>query len=90
MRGFANAAVKNNTAAIADLTKAIELNPSNAGAYFVRGRVYYNMNNNVAAKADWTKSAALGDREAALVLKYPPSKHKPAAPGNSNWVVWKK
>jgi Flp pilus assembly protein TadD len=88
MRGFANASVKNNTQAMSDLNKAIELNPSNAGAYFARGKLYLLLNNKTAGKADLTKSAALGDREAAFFMKAPTQKHRSSP--SSDWVVWKK
>jgi hypothetical protein len=48
---------------------------------------YLNLNNKAVAKADWTKSAALGNREAFFMLKASPAKHTPTP---TNWVVWKK
>jgi tetratricopeptide (TPR) repeat protein len=91
MRGYVNQAIKNNSGAIADLTKAVELNPSNSDAYLERGKLYYALNNKIAARIDWTKAMALGSRIAAVFLKYPPQKYKPSTTSAANnWVVWKK
>jgi tetratricopeptide (TPR) repeat protein len=45
--------------AIADLTRAIELDPQNARTYHTRGRVYFNMGAYDRAIADYTKAIEL-------------------------------
>jgi hypothetical protein len=52
------------------------------------------MDNKVAAKADWTKAAALGNQGAVFSLAHPPVSHKNASKSSSastsgNWAIWK-
>jgi Flp pilus assembly protein TadD len=49
----------NNSAAIADYTKALQINPRNAQAYHARGGVYLSLNNRVMARSDFQTAVAL-------------------------------
>ncbi|MBE8949285.1 MAG: tetratricopeptide repeat protein [Quinella sp. 3Q1] len=48
--------------AIENFSKAIELNPNLAQAYFARGKCYQFVGNMAQAQADLSKAAALGFR----------------------------
>jgi tetratricopeptide (TPR) repeat protein len=50
--------------AIADYNKAIELDPKNARAYFIRGLAKLSLNENDGACLDWSKAGELGFGEA--------------------------
>jgi tetratricopeptide (TPR) repeat protein len=58
-RGIANYQQLENENAIADLTKAIQLNEDNASAYHSRGRIYYEMEEYQEAIEDFKKSLSL-------------------------------
>ena len=64
---------KNNSrdykGAIADYTKAIELNPNYTLAYANRGISKENLGNLAGACADWRKAANLGDKDSAEWVK---------------------
>jgi len=48
--------------AISDYTKAIEINPKDAIAYYNRGNTYIvNLGNKVKGCADWKKACELGE-----------------------------
>jgi tetratricopeptide (TPR) repeat protein len=50
-----------NSLAIKDFTKAIELNPNNSLAYRYRGAAYVRLGNYRQALEDWKEGARLGD-----------------------------
>jgi len=53
-----------NEKAISDLTKNIELNPSDEYFYQMRGCIYYRMRNYEKAIADFTKAIELNPKDA--------------------------
>ena len=68
-RAFKKAEKGDDVGAIADYTKAIELNPEDALAYYNRGIAKGNLDDMSGACADWIKSASLGDEDAAEFVK---------------------
>lgn len=58
-RGYVLSSQYNNTAAIAEFSRAVQLNPQHALAYFRRGNAYYQAKNTDAAVQDWLKVVAL-------------------------------
>ncbi|HLN53807.1 MAG TPA: tetratricopeptide repeat protein [Lentimicrobium sp.] len=54
--------------AIQDLTKAINLKPDYAEAWYNRGVAYYQMQQNEKACHDWRRAAELGFKEANIVM----------------------
>jgi len=56
--------------AIADFTKAIELNPKDAGSYYNRGVVYYFKGNIEKACFDAKHACSLGYCKAYSFLQY--------------------
>ena len=59
------AKAKDHNGAIRDYTKAIELDPNDANAYYNRGVSKENLGDLNGACADWKKAAALGHKNAA-------------------------
>ena len=55
--------------AVADYTKAIEINPQNASAYLNRGIERERVNDLKGACDDWRKAAGLGKENAAEWVK---------------------
>ena len=62
-RGLAHMAAEPD-AAIADFTKAIQLDPRNSAAYFNRGRILANKNNLDDAISDFSKAIDIDPRDA--------------------------
>ena len=58
-----------NQGAIEELSKAIELNPKNADAYFWRAVAKCYLGNNADCCADYTKAEKLGHPSAAQMLE---------------------
>ena len=63
--GYDKAEAKDYYGAIADYTKAIEINPNYAKAYSYRGISKENLGDLNGACADWKKAAELGNTDAA-------------------------
>jgi tetratricopeptide (TPR) repeat protein len=59
-RGYTYFTSGNYAACIADFSKAIELQPDLAAAWYCRGLANYRTNENVAAIQDLTKARSLG------------------------------
>jgi tetratricopeptide (TPR) repeat protein len=59
-RGIVKDSLKDYYGAIADYTKAIEVNPSYAGGYFNRGNAKYKLGDIKGACQDATKAQKLG------------------------------
>ena len=59
-RGISYALLGNLIQAIADATKAIQINPNFANAYFVRSVCYQELGDNAKAQADFAKAKQLG------------------------------
>ena len=59
-RGLSYKDSGNNTRAIQDLTKCIELNPNYAEAYYNRAISYQATGDDTRAQADYAKARALG------------------------------
>ena len=59
-----------DSGAIDDFNKAIELNPDLASAYFNRGNCRYYSGAETDACADWTKASELGDEKAKYSLQH--------------------
>src|SRR5262245_10919335 len=83
-RGIANAAKKEYDQAIADFSKAIELNPKDVAAYNDRAAVYTTKGDYQHAVADVTKAVELaaqapGKPAAAAAIAVPAAPGKPAA-----------
>ena len=53
-RGLIKSVIKDNSGAVEDYSKAIELNPKNADNYFGRGNVYRDMKNYKMAIVDFS------------------------------------
>ena len=70
-RGIAKAKLKDYQGAIADFSKAIQLDPQLASAYYNRGIAKQIVNDLDGACADWRKAAALGNNSAAESLREP-------------------
>ena len=64
-RGLAKAELQNYKGALADFTKAIEINPNYSNAYKNRGVSKENLGDLSGACADWKKAANLGNIDAA-------------------------
>jgi tetratricopeptide (TPR) repeat protein len=64
LRGVAWYQKKDYDKAIADYTKAIEINPQSAEAYYNRGIAWYDKGNNEKAIADYTKVIAINPKDA--------------------------
>jgi len=58
-RGFANDALKNPNMALQDFTKAITVDPNNAGGYVARANTLYNMTKYQEAAEDYKKAEVL-------------------------------
>lgn len=67
--GILNGMLKRYPEAIANLNKAIELNPKNDIALKNRGQAYFLSGNIVNACADYSRAAQLGNTEAAGLLR---------------------
>lgn len=67
-RGIAYRAKKDYDRAIADLTKAIALNPKYTDVFFNRALTYQDKDDRERAIADYRSAAALGDSEAREIL----------------------
>ena len=63
--GYDKAQVKDYYGAIADYTKAIEINPNYANAFLNRGISKEILGDLNGACADWKKAARLGNEDAA-------------------------
>ena len=63
-RAYSKSDVKDYYGAIADYTKAIELDPNNANAYYNRGLSKLNLKNYYGAIADNTKAIELDPNNA--------------------------
>ena len=59
-RGIAYGALGNFNKAVSDTTKAIELNPNFANAYYIRGIIYQELGETAKAQADFAKAKELG------------------------------
>ena len=57
--GNDKAYAKDNYGAIADFTKAIELNPNDSAAYYKRGGTKYDLEDYYGAISDYTKAIEL-------------------------------
>jgi tetratricopeptide (TPR) repeat protein len=60
---------KDYKGAIDDFTKAIELNPKYAGAYFYRGFCKSKLKDKEGACLDWKKAAELGSADAKVMIE---------------------
>ncbi|MCW3104422.1 MAG: hypothetical protein JWO09_2862 [Bacteroidetes bacterium] len=69
MKGVEDMKQGNYSAAIADITKAIELDSTVVSSYMNRGTSYYNLRMMKEAEKDWKKAVSMGDPEAAQWLK---------------------
>ena len=68
-RGNSKASLDNISGAIADFTKAIEIDPENAFAYYNRAENKGILGDMDGACEDWRKASALGDEDAAEFVK---------------------
>jgi tetratricopeptide (TPR) repeat protein len=69
MRGSAKLKLEDYRGAIADLSKAIEINPNYIGAYYGRGGAKYFLGDKNGACLDWSKAGELGYGEAYDLIK---------------------
>ena len=67
--GTEKANLKDYYGAIADYTKAIELNPDDAYNYYERGFSKEDLGDLDGACADWKKAASLGDENSAKLVR---------------------
>jgi tetratricopeptide (TPR) repeat protein len=65
-RALANAALEKREEAVADYTRAIELNPRFVRAYAKRGLIYYNNNQPDLAHSDFSKAIEVNPRYGVL------------------------
>ena len=63
-RGASKAKLQDYQGAIADYSKAIELNPNYIEAYYNRGILKFILNQKNSACLDWSKAGELGDGDA--------------------------
>jgi tetratricopeptide (TPR) repeat protein len=72
-RGFAYVVKGDMDSAIADLSRAIELDPQDASTYRTRGFVYFNKSEHERAIEDFTKAIELllngGDRNVSMIYQ---------------------
>ena len=70
-RGNAKYNLGDHTGAIADFSKAIELDPTDFNSYLNRGYAKYNLGDKAGACLDWNKAGELGLGNAYdLIKKY--------------------
>jgi len=67
--GLAKYKLQDNSGAIADFTKAIELEPDNAKAYYNRGSAKAALKDLDGACLDWSKAGELGHSGAYDLIK---------------------
>ena len=69
MKGVEDMNQGNYRTAIANITKAIELDSTVESSYMNRGSSFYNLGMMEEAEKDWKKAAAMGNKEASKWLK---------------------
>ncbi|MCW3072701.1 MAG: hypothetical protein JWO44_2591 [Bacteroidetes bacterium] len=69
MKGVEDMKQGNYRTAIADITKAIELDSTVVSSYMNRGASFYNIGMMKEAEKDWKKAVSMGNMEAARWLK---------------------
>jgi len=69
-RGLSKYYSTNDSGAIDDFNKAIELKTDFAAAYLNRGNYKYYLGTEADACADWTKASELGDEKAKYSLQH--------------------
>jgi len=75
-RGFAYEALKNLNMAIQDFTKAVTLNPNNAGGYVARANTLYNMAKYQEAAEDYKKAEILSPDNSVITYNIGMSYYK--------------
>jgi tetratricopeptide (TPR) repeat protein len=73
--------------AISEYGEAIGIDPKNSGAYFARGRLYFETQNFGAAAEDFVKAAAKGDRSFVILWLFLARGHL-GQDGNRELAIW--
>lgn len=69
LMGMVSSMRGDNSTADIHLSESLRLNPNNAENWLARGKVRYALNNVGAARADWQRSAQMGNSAAAKFLQ---------------------